>query len=256
MITSSAISSAPVPLQIVRSPSRNPGAAGTTPMLPATGSTITHARSSPCVSASARAASQVVVLRDQRVRRHRRRHARASPGSRAWPGPTRPAPAARRRARGSRPRTSAPSPRPVNSARQPQGAHRRLGARRHEPHHLDRGHRLHHLGRQLHLQRRRHPEGRAPRRRPRRPPPPPPGARGPRSAAPRTAPSRRSGCRRHRSARRPRRRPRTADARAPPTASPAPGSTPRPGSGGRPPGTAAGTRPRSAALLGEPTGGP
>ena len=47
-----------MPLQIARSPSRKPGFGGTTPMLPATGSTITQARSSPCPSASARAASR------------------------------------------------------------------------------------------------------------------------------------------------------------------------------------------------------
>ena len=47
VITSSKTSSAPEASQRSRSASRKPGAGGTTPMFPATGSTITQARPSP-----------------------------------------------------------------------------------------------------------------------------------------------------------------------------------------------------------------
>ncbi len=46
-MTSSKMSRAPWASQSSRSPVRNPGFGGTTPMLPATGSTTTHATSCP-----------------------------------------------------------------------------------------------------------------------------------------------------------------------------------------------------------------
>ena len=53
-MTSSKTSSAPQSSQASRSPSRKPGAGGTQPMLPGTGSTITQASSSPQRSITSR----------------------------------------------------------------------------------------------------------------------------------------------------------------------------------------------------------
>ena len=52
VITSSHTNSAPARVHSSRSPSRNPGTGGTTPMFAATGSTITQAMSSPRASNS------------------------------------------------------------------------------------------------------------------------------------------------------------------------------------------------------------
>ena len=57
MITSSKISSAPDASESARNASRKPGAGGTTPRFPATGSTMIAARPSPYRSTAAAAAS-------------------------------------------------------------------------------------------------------------------------------------------------------------------------------------------------------
>ena len=140
----------------------------------------------------------VVPGHDHGRRRGRRRDARGWPGSPAWPGPSRPRPAARRRGRGRRRRTSGSCSRPVprgpggsrsSSPRSPTrscAASRPTGSARATS-----------LG-QLHLALGGRAEARAARgrladraRRPR-------GARGRGSAGPTSTPSRRSGCRRRR----------------------------------------------------------
>ena len=56
-MTSSKTSSAPEASQSARSASRKPGSGGTTPMLPATGSTMTAASRAPWASTAARTPS-------------------------------------------------------------------------------------------------------------------------------------------------------------------------------------------------------
>ena len=89
MITSSKISSALLASVMFRSPSRNPSAGGTTPMLPATGSTITAAMSSGQASNSPSTEAMSFERGDESFRRVGFRHAgagRNAVGQRAGTG--------------------------------------------------------------------------------------------------------------------------------------------------------------------------
>ena len=104
--------------------------------------------------------SEVVVARHQRVRRHRPRDSRAGgdaegggPGPRLHEEGVAVAVIAAGELHDAVPARRRP--------REPQRAHRRLGARVHEPHPLERRHEPPHRGPQLHLRRRRGPEARA-----------------------------------------------------------------------------------------------
>ena len=141
VITSSNTSSAPASEHRSRRPSRNPGSGGTTPMFAATGSTIAAAIRSPVLG-------EHPVDRCEVVERHRERVARGALGHARRPGdPERrhAAPGSLREQRVRVPVVAAlelqdevPS---RTSAREADRAHRGLGAARHEPDHLDRGHR-------------------------------------------------------------------------------------------------------------------
>ncbi len=135
---------------------------------------------------------------------------------------------------------------PGASSGQPDRAHGRLGAARHEPDHLDRGHRGDDAFGELDLE-----LGRARRTWSRATPPPvrhrrSRAARDRTAARPTTAPDRRSAGRRRRRGRRPRRGRRTAGFRLP-RRTPAPASSPRRGSRAWP----AGTAPRSGSRAGQ-----
>ena len=186
MITSSKTSSAPEASQRRRSASRNPGAGGTQPMFPATGSTKIAARSPPWRSTAAAAALEVVVVDDDGVGDDRGRDAgRGRDAERRQPraglGEERVGVAVV--AAGELEHAVAAGVRP----REPQRRHRRLGPRGDEPHLLDRRHRVDDLRGELDLALGRRAEARAVARRRRAPPRPSRGRRGRRSAAPRTA---------------------------------------------------------------------
>ena len=191
VITSSKTSSAPLASHSARSASRKPGAGGTTPMLPATGSTRIAASPSPYSATAAATASMslkgsTIVSpatpdRNAGRRRNPERHQ------------------ARARAREQSVDVAVIVAReldqPVAARRgagQPHGAHRRLGSRGHEPHHLDRRHRIHDLGGEVDLALRRRTEGRAPGRARPRPRRGSSGRNGRRAAGPTTSPSRRT----------------------------------------------------------------
>ena len=159
VITSSKTSSAPVASHSIRRPSRKPGAGGTQPMFPATGSTRIAASPSPYRSTAAAVRVEVVVGDDDRVGGHAGGHARRRrDAERREPGA-----GARQEGVGvavvaavELDHTVAASERP----REPDRRHRRLGARRDEPDALDRRHRVDDLGRQLDLALGRSAEGR------------------------------------------------------------------------------------------------
>src|SRR3970040_1804558 len=109
-MTSQKIRSAPWARLTSRRPSRKPGRGGTTPMLPATGSTITAAISPPRAWKSARTAARSL-------------NGAVSVRAAGWPGEE----ASNLAERG----------RPGRAARDAEGAHRGLGAGAHEPHQLD-----------------------------------------------------------------------------------------------------------------------
>ena len=150
VITSSKTSSAPDASQSARSASRKPGAGGTQPMFPATGSTKIAARSSLWRSTAAAASVDVVVVDDDRVGDDRRRHARRGRDAerreaRARLGEERVGVAVV--AAGELEHAVAAR----EGAREPERRHRRLGARGDEPHLLDRRHGVDDLGRELDL---------------------------------------------------------------------------------------------------------
>ena len=150
MITSSKTSSAPHASHSIRSASRNPGAGGTTPMLPATGSTRIAASPSPYSGDRCRDGVDVVVGQHDRVAGDARRDARG----RRDPERHQPRAGAREQRVDVAVVVAGELDQPVaarRGARQPHGAHRGLGAGGDEAHHLDRRHGVHDLGREVDL---------------------------------------------------------------------------------------------------------
>ena len=139
-ITSSKTSSVPCAIADGRAgPARKPSRGGTRPMLPAIGSTMIAAICSRCRVEHALDRLEVVVARDQRVGRGRRRHAGAGRH------------AQRHRARSGLDQERVGVPvvaalelddlvAPGRRARDAHRAHRRLGPRADEPHALHRRH--------------------------------------------------------------------------------------------------------------------
>ena len=129
VMTSSNTSSAPAASHAARSPSRNPGAGGTRPMLAATGSTITQATRSSSSGTTLYGATTVSATAAAR-------HA----GRAGQPEGGHAAPAAGQQPVGVPVVAAGELDDPVpagEAAGHPDRAHGRLGARRHQPHLLD-----------------------------------------------------------------------------------------------------------------------
>ena len=141
VITSSKISSAPCCARERRAgPARKPRRGGTQPMLPATGSTMTAAISRRARANSRLDRGEVVERRDERVGARRRRARRRESG---MPSVATPEPACDQQAVGVAVIAAVELDDHVaagEAAREAQRAHRRLGARLDQAHHLDRRH--------------------------------------------------------------------------------------------------------------------
>ena len=198
----------------------------TTPMLPTTGSRITPAILSPCAANACFQLRDVVVFQHERIARRPRRNARRIRHR-------------ERRRRAARRHQQAIDVAMVVAgefddqiatgvtARQADRAHRRLGPRIHEPHHLDRRHRIDDPLGQFALGFRRGAEARAAPRGALRSRRRPPDGDAPGSSAPTSRCSRCSDCRRRRTGTR--RSPRSMTIGLPPTPrTPAPGCSRRP----------------------------
>ena len=212
VITSSKMSTAPCRSQTARSPGRNPGRGMIRFMLPTIGSTMMHGDVVAVRRERGLHRVEVVVRQHDRLVGDRRRHA----GRRRLPEGQR----ARARLHEQAVAVTVVAALELHdlaaareAAREAQRGHRRLGARGHEAHHLDRrqqrAQRLRHfdleLGRRAERQAVRAP---FPARRGR-----PPGAHGRGSPAPTSRRSRCSACRRHPTGTRLRRARRTAACR-------------------------------------------